>query len=267
MDYLHAHKRRWAAALALAALWAPALTARAAAPHGHQQAAGTPACSALGTYQVGPRVLPTAGPVQGHQTAPGVPTHSSAPTAIAWPATVLRGKLVITAYSGCGSATQGTFEVSRSLLGPLPTVPPAQGKAIACAVPCWWSPSGIITATGRFSQDPAHPSDPTFVTVSATITTARPGPQMGRPCSVQSGCPPPSIITTTVAITGITGYLQATAGKIATTQGYTGTTQTATLSFLPPPLPGTGEIPAAMILQGWRSQGGPAPVPVPLPRR
>ncbi len=85
--------------------------------------------------------------------------------------------------------------------------------------------TGVISATGTFAQDAAHASDPLYGTVSATLTTARPGPVQGRPCSPQTGCPPATIITSTVTITQVTGYLQAMLGG-----------QRAILSFLPPPV-------------------------------
>src|SRR4051794_25687424 len=76
-------------------------TARAHAAHVVQQGS----CAVLGTYRVGPRVLPLAGagvptPVPGHATAGPAP---------ASPAGQLGGTLVIRAYTGCGGATLGSF--------------------------------------------------------------------------------------------------------------------------------------------------------------
>src|SRR5205814_1689545 len=122
---------------------------------------------------------------------------------------------------------------------------PQRGRgvpAIPCAmpccgvpVPCGLPPTGVISATGQFVQDPMHPSDPVYVTVSATVTTARLRPQLGIPCSNVTGCPPSSVMTSTATFTDITGYLQVPppAGQMVT------------LSFLPPPTASTDVAPTA----------------------
>jgi hypothetical protein len=154
----------------------------------------------------------------------------------------------------------GSFSVQRSPMGP-PIYGPQRGRgalAMPCAVPCcavscWLPPTGVISATGQFAQDPMHPTDSSYVTVSATVTTARLGPQRGIPCSNVTGCPAPIVITSTLTFTDVTGYVQvpSPAGPMAA------------LSFLPPPAPSTGLAPTAMELQGWRGTTVPRPVPVP----
>jgi hypothetical protein len=229
---------------------AAARTDRAQAAPAAQQAG----CAVPGTYHVGPRVLPLAGAARGRV---GVQTpvagHAPAGPAIAWPAEVLRGTLVIRAYTGCGGATRGSFAVHRTPAGP-PLPGPRRGTpALPCAVPCWPPPTGVISATGRFAQDPSHPHDATYVLVSATVTTARRRPGRGLPCAPATGCPPAMVITSTVTLRDVTGYLQ-----VPPPAG-----QRVTLSLLLPPVASTGVAPTALVLQGWRGTAVPRPVPTP----
>ncbi len=117
--------------------------------------------------------------------------------------------------------------------------------------PCGFPVTGVISATGSFGQDTAHAGDPLYVLVSATITTARPGPRQGHPCSARTGCPPATVIMSTVTMTNVTGYLQAASDG-----------QRVVLSFLPPPLSASDAAPLPLVLNGWR---GVQPIPVPQP--
>jgi hypothetical protein len=223
---------------------AAARTARAPAAPAAQQGS----CAVPGTYRVGPRVLPLAGAARaraGVQTP--VAAQATAVPAVAWPAWQLRGTLVIRAYTGCGGATLGSFAVHRTPLGP-PLYGPRRG---APALP----PTGVISASGHFAQDPMHPRDATYVLVSATVTTARLRPQRGLPCSTLTDCPSAMVITSTATFGDVTGYLQVPppAGQVAT------------LSFLPPPVASTDGAPTALVLQGWRGTAIPRPVPMSSP--
>jgi hypothetical protein len=220
---------------------AAARTARAQAAHVAQQGR----CAVLGTYRVGPRVLPLAGAARGRAGVPTpVPGHVTAGPEPAWPAGQLRGTLVIRAYTGCGSATLGSFAVRRTPVGP-PRPGPRRG---APALP----PTGVISASGHFAQDPMHPRDATYLLVSATITTARLRPQHGLPCSTLTGCPAVIAITSTVTFRDVTGYLQ-----VPPPAG-----QTVTFSFLPPPGASTDVAPTALVLQGWRGTAVPRLLPL-----
>jgi hypothetical protein len=229
----------------------PGVAARTALAH-PAPAAQQGACAVLGTYRAGPRVLPLAGAARGRA---GVPTpvagHATAGPASAWPAGVLRGTLVIRAYTGCGGATLGSFAVHRTPPGPPLPGPRRGAPALPCAVPCWPPPTGVISATGRFAQDPSHPHDATYVLVSATVTTARHRPGRGLPCAPATGCPPAMVITST--FTDVTGYL-----RVPPPAG-----QRVTLSFLLPPVTSTGVAPSALVLQGWRGIAVPRPAPTP----
>lgn len=257
---------RWAIAT-LAMIAAPAVPALAlhAAPAMASQRA-TSSCSALGTYQIGPRLLPLRpSPPQhsGAQPAPLVSRSAQAQpaatgsgqaqpgVAIAWPLSALTGALTITAYSPCGAPTAGTFSVHRLPLKSPIRQPNRHGATLPCAVPCYWPATGVISATGRFVQDTLHPNDPAFVAVSATVSTARPGPMMGRPCSTRTGCPPASVTVSSVSFSAVTGYLQVLPGN-----------QSATLTFLPPPNGNSAAAPTALTLQGWR---GVKPLPSSTP--
>jgi hypothetical protein len=209
-------------------------------------------CAVLGTYRVGPRVLPLAGAARGRTDVPTpVAGHAPAGTAIAWPAGVLRGTLVIRAYTGCGGATRGSFAVHRTSVGP-PLYGLRRGApALPCAVPCWPPPTGVINATGRFAQDPSHPHDATYVLVSATVTIARRRPGRSLRCAPATGCPPAMVITSTC--TDVTGHL-----RVPPPAG-----QRVTLSFLLPPVASTGVARTALVLQGWRGTALTRPVPTP----
>ena len=202
-------------------------------------------CAVPGTYRVGPRVVPLAGAARGRA---GVQTPVAGPAAavpaIAWPAWQLRGTLLIRTYTGCGGATMGSFAIHRTPMGP-PLYRPRRG---APALP----PTGVISATGRFAQDPMHPRDATYLLVSATVTTARLRPQHGPPCSTLTGCPSVMVITSTATFRDVTGFLQVPppAGQMVT------------LSFLPPPVASTDVAPTALVLQGWRGTAVPRPVPM-----
>lgn len=211
------------------------------------------ACAAVGTYQVGPRIVPErARPRSG--TPFGAVGPRRAATAIVSQPWMLRGTLTLSAYNGCGQPAAGTFSVQRSVVGPPIERSRGRGVAIPCAMegPCGFPVTGVISATGAFTQDAAHAVDPLYVTVNATITTARPGPQQGRPCSTQTGCPPATVITSTVTMTNVTGYLQAAASD----------GQRIVLSFLPPPASASDVAPTALVLDGWRG-GQPMPAPSP----
>lgn len=212
-------------------------------------------CAALGTYHIGssgPHVTPQQlGTGSGVSSVTGRPSRAGAAIAIApW---LLTGTLTISAYSGCGQSTSGSFAVRRSLVGPPIERPGAARASIACVAgpPCGFPVTGVISATGSLAQDPAHPQDPTYVTVSATVVTARPGPRMGRPCSATTGCPPSTVIKSTVTFSNVTGYLQTASDG-----------QTATLSFLPPPAANSGQPPTVMTLIATR---GVQPLPNPAP--
>jgi hypothetical protein len=216
-------------------------TARARAAHVAQLGS----CAVVGTYRVGPRVLPLAGAARGRagvQTrAPGPPSHGPA---LASPVGQLRGTLVIRAYTGCGGATLGSFALHRTPVGP----PLYRSRRVPPALP----QPGLISASGHFVQDPMHPRDATYVLVSATITLARLRPQHGLPCSTLTGCPSVMVITSTATFRDVTGYLQ-----VPSPAG-----QRATLSFLPPPMASADVAPTALVLQGWRGTAVPRLLPM-----
>lgn len=260
--------------------WAIAITAMIAAPavpalafstaHGPAARPAASSCPALGAYQIGPRLLPLQPSPPQHSGAQPAPAMSASGQAglwaagsgqarpgatIAWPLSALTGALTITAYSPCGAPTAGTFSVHRLPLKAPIRQPNRHGATLPCAVPCFWPPTGVISATGRFVQDTLHPDDPTFVAVSATISMARPGPMMGRPCSTRTGCPPPSVAISSASFSAVTGYLQVAPGN-----------QSATLTFLPPPNGNSAAAPSALALQGWRGVK-PSPSSTPAPQQ
>jgi len=220
------------------------------------QARGTlpqTACAALGAYHIGSRILP-----ERAGTRPGVSSGTARPgratAAIVARPWLLRGTLTLSGYSGCGQPTAGTFSIQRSVVGPPIERPRGQRTAMMCPLEgsCGFPVTGVLSATGTFAHDAAHAADPLYVTVSATITAARPGPQQGRTCSTQTGCPPATVIMSTVTMTNVTGYLQAAASD----------GQRVVLSFLPPPTSASDAAPTPLVLDGWR---GVQPTPSPQP--
>lgn len=227
------------AAVGAAGLSARVRPAHAAAPAHPVRIARQASCAATGTYFVGPRVLPM--DVQPPRSEPR--GRGIAPKTYPALTYVLRGTITVTSYGGCGQPTAGSFNIRREPVGPI-VRPQSQGMATGvCPTLCVQPATGLAGATGTFARDPLHAGDPTYVIVTATITSARPGPQQGRPCSTQSGCPLPNVITSTVAMTNVTGYLQIASGRAVA------------LSFLPPPT--NGQAPSAVVLNGYRGGGGP----------
>lgn len=215
--------------LAVTLIGVPAAAFRAD-PAQHRTLAPQAQCAAVGTYGVGGPPYPES------STRPKASPGSSG-TGAAF--SVLRGTLVVSAYRGCGTPTLGTFSVRRIIVGPVPARSPN------ILVPL----TGVEGASGTFSQDPAHAGDPLYVRVSATITSTRPAPPLGLACRPNSGCPAYRVITSTLAFTDVTGYLQ-----LPPPMG-----QTAILSFLPPPPSTSSSAPSALVLAGTR-RGRPVPV-------
>jgi len=207
-------------------------------------------------------VTPTASSTAA-SSGPVAPAHAGA--VYAAPTFSWQGTLILSGYSGCGQSngrTAGTFSIQRGIDEPPIEQPRRQGAKIACPLPldlerrCGFPALGVVSAVGRFTWDAMHPSDALYVTVSAVVTTTRRGPELGIPCSVERGCPPPTIITSTVVITAISGYLQATASD----------GRRVVLSFLPPPAADTSVVPTPLVLYGWRG-GKAVPAPAPLNRQ
>jgi len=236
------------AAMAIVAM--PRTFPSMAVSHVAERGAAQTSCAVTGTYRVGRRPLPIRGKGLAARAVPSpMPNAATGPTLIQ-PLWLLSGVLTIATYSGCAQQqTSGTFAVTRLPSGPIILERPRGRTAVPCQVPCRAPFVGVVGVSGTFVQDPTHPADAAYVSVSATITSTRLGPQMGRPCSVQYGCSPPVVITTTATMTGVTGYVQAGDG------------QDATLSFLTPPV--GAQAPVVMQLFGYR---GVAPLPAPAPR-
>ncbi|HWE61531.1 MAG TPA: hypothetical protein VHB98_07455 [Chloroflexota bacterium] len=188
-----------------------------------------PACAAaLGAYVVGlpPLAVPGTTPRSGAPAIPypyygglrGTILLSGAPACHTNPAGSFNVHLEYQASSGAGSSKQ---HGSSGAAGAYPVLP--------------LSATSVLTATGTFSPDAAHPNDPTYVSVSATITYGR----ATYPCSAcfaprngasivcpEAGCGPVHLIVArVVTFTNITGYLHLQSGSPAT----------LALAFLPPP--------------------------------
>lgn len=182
------------------------------------------ACPALGLYPVGPRLA------QAHVAAR--PARQRQPPLSPWR---LAGTLRLTAFRGCGHPTAGTFAVAGDLLGQ-----PVQSGGITvtvpCAASCWGPPLAVISATGTFQQDGAHPDDALYVRVRATLISAQ--PRVPVPASCLQSCPlgPP----TRLAFRAVTGYVQVAPGAHVT------------LSFFPPPPVSVSQLPLAVVIYGWR---------------
>ena len=180
---------RGAAALAMAATLALLGIVTVAARNmamGHRYGGPLQApCAALGTYQVGPRILPAA--TRWTARLQGRPAQSSDRSiASAGQPWMLRGTLVLSAYSGCGQSTMGTFAVRRTMIGP----PLGPGSRARCSGPCPQPVAGVLAATGTITQDAAHATNPLYVRVSAIITATRPGRHPAGQSAILSFLPP-----------------------------------------------------------------------------
>ena len=117
-------------------------------------------CATLGTYQIGPRSVPERlGPRSGTSSGMGRPHHATtASVSRPW---LLRRTLTLSGYRGCGQPTAGTFSIQRSVVGPPIERPRGQGVALLCPLEgaCGFPVTGVISATGAFTQDAAHASD------------------------------------------------------------------------------------------------------------
>ncbi|HEY8286191.1 MAG TPA: hypothetical protein VIJ28_17540, partial [Chloroflexota bacterium] len=141
------------------------------------------------------------------------------------------------------------------------------GDAAAIVYPGFMGTT-VLTATGTFSQDSTHPTDPMYLRVAASVTYGRftlgcpplCGAQRppGAPMCVPVGCHPGETVSRVSHFEGVTGYLRVQAA------GPTGPA-TISLSFLPPPdAKATSPDAAAsslqpVILVGTRLGGGANP--------
>ena len=235
-------------ALSLAAAFPMALAsartpASYAAPRAEHRSAPAPACAAIGTYIVGSRNLGILPQPKGSQPGGGAAVYT-----YPYATGVLTGTITLASYSACNVPTAGAFAVHALLRPPYPypAPPRANGSGGAIAQPAIFGTT-ILTATGTFAQDPAHPKDPGYVSVGGTVSYGRYGYGCAPVCEQpqahstiicpQGGCGQPGtpVVSRVVTFTGITGYLRVHAGRPAS----------LALLFLPPPEPATIAAPLA----------------------
>lgn len=207
------------------------------------------ACAALGTYAIGPYPLPMAG----HSGN----ARSGVPTAYPGPVGALIGTVRLDVYGPCGGQTGGSFSVHAiaGAVGPQPERGQAQtGRVIVTPLAFG---TRVLTATGTIAADPLHPSDPSFVSVSGTVSYGRYRTACAVACAPagagaiacpESGCGAASLVVTRVSrFTAVTGYLRLRAGD----------PWQLALAFLPPPDMDTGSAAAMQVqplsLSGRRS--------------
>ena len=192
-------------------------------------------CTVLGTYLVGPRAI-------GIVLQPKGPQPGGAPALYPYPYTtaVLTGTVTLAAYSACGVPTGGSFAVHALLRPPYPYPAPPRaggsGSGAVIAQPAIFGTT-VLTATGTFVQDPGHPKDHGYVSVSGTVSYGRYSYGCAPICDQprahgaiacpQDGCGQPGVpvVSRVATFTGITGYLRLQAGPPAG----------VALLFLPPP--------------------------------
>lgn len=186
------------------------------------------ACAAvLGTYAVGFARLPetSGGPRAG--VAPFVyPAYGG-----------LSGTITLSGATACGSKTAGSFSVHLAY----PRLPVAQARSGSpgglTPIPAPISGTTVLTATGAFGADAAHPNDAAYLAVSGTVTYGRYAPVCFGTCPAQSShgpatvCPeggcrlPRPTVTSVVSFSAVTGYLRFQSSTLGT----------VVLAFLPPP--------------------------------
>lgn len=194
------------------------------------------ACPAVGIYTVGGPLPAAQGSGGANGPAALLPGYLGA----------LRGTLTISAYTGCGAPTAGTFVVQglmRPIIGAQPG--PGGGQSKGAQIMPLYGGTGILTATGTIAQDGTHQGDPTYVAVAATVIYGR--YNLGCPplCTENSrapqacpvtGCIYRAAVTRTAAFGSITGFLRLQLGA----------RPMAGLAFLPPPDPAVSNPAAAM---------------------
>lgn len=228
----HVFHRSMLSAIVLVALVASGAGMTLSSTPAAHAAAGKACTNAAVTYIVGPRTV---------QQANGVPSNATPIRPGALPFGGLSGFLVLNAYPPCGGPT-GSFNVHGTApIRPYP-VPYAGGastKGRATAV--LMTATTVLTTTGTFAPDPAHPTDPTHVVVSGTVTYGRyqfggplpQTPKRGFACSLKT-CPMRTVVVRTVSFANIPGSLRLQGTLLV-------------LSFAPP------STPAAIVLQGQRA--------------
>ncbi len=240
-------------AIATLALATTLIGAGTDASHADRAEAAHPgaSCAALGNYPAGARAAAAAAAVaqghttQGHTTqgydtqrysAQGYSTLWHSPRlaphiGIQPPPSPWRwdGNIIITAYSGCGQPTAGTFSLHGLLMG-TPVQSGGRTVIMLCATSCLGPVLADVTATGTFAQDGAHAHDVTYVSVSAALTTTRGGRRSH------------------AALSHITGYLQVTPGQVAILSFF----PPPSVSFLPADVAAIGTLPVAVWVYAWR---------------
>jgi hypothetical protein len=163
----------------------------------------------------------------------------------------LTGTLTITAYTACGGATAGSFDVHslvRPVRWPQPERPGVRAPGSGAIVFPIFGGTGVLTATGTIAQDTAHPGDPTYLSVTAKVIYGRYGltcPPIcansgsnARACPA-AGCTYTTVVTRTASFGSVTGFLRLQLGQRVM----------AGLAFLPPPDPTQALAAAAMQVQ------------------
>lgn len=215
-----------ARALLVAALIAIALGVRGGlATSGAQARTVRQACAATeGTYAVGAvsGATPRAGVIPANPFVGG-----------------LSGTITLKRVPACGGAFAGSFAVhARRELVPVPQPRGQAGSSsVAVTVPGVPVATTVLTATGTFGADPAHPGISSYVVVSGTVTYGH----LNISCAPPGGAPPTDAMTGSVAAAGC-GAPRPTVTSVATFSAVTGyvraqggTPPTLTLAFLPPP--------------------------------
>lgn len=176
-------------------------------------------CAALGNYPVGPRAA-----LQAHVSS----RLGIEPPLSPWR---LAGNVILSAYTGCGQPTAGTFSIQGELMGS----PVAESGNITVTLPCAQACLGPALATisghGAFHQDATHPSDPLYVSVDAVLVT---GVGKSRPAHA--------------ILSKVMGYLQVRPGHSARLT----VLPPPTLSFLPAATAHAGVLSPPLVIYGWR---------------
>jgi hypothetical protein len=153
----------------------------------------------------------------------------------------LSGTITVSGAPACGATYAGHFDLHLAYRPPLVEgAHPGQGSSTSATIlPAPIFGTSVLTATGTFGADAAHPADPMYVAVGGTVIYGHYSYSCPPICGNQprgnngstivcpdGGCPlPRPVVSGVVHFTAVTGYvhLQGTA------------TPALVLAFIPPP--------------------------------
>jgi hypothetical protein len=197
-------------------------------------------CAAVGSYAIG-HPAPPAPIAKPNQSESGEKAITGTVT--------MTGTITIATYTSCGSATTGTFSVTSTHAqglvhlfghpgksadakvasskiviasqgkgkgdskgkgqGGAPTAPTITSTSVQTGTTTI-SSTAVLSATGTFAQDPAHPKNPSYVVVTGTVTLSVSASACKPGCVTPLGATQAAntVVTKTITFSGVHGKLK-----------------------------------------------------------